>query len=110
LTVRDGLNQSSVVSKIFTLPAAGGRAGQPPIALFTAFPNAGTVDYDASSSTDDFGIGSYSWGLGGGSKATGPFVRHVYAQPNQWYTVTLTVYDVAGQASTMSVQVFPNSN
>ena len=92
------------------MPAAGGRAGNPPVANFTAFPNAGTVDYDASSSTDDVGIGSYKWNFGDGKTGTGKTIRHVYTAPNQWYTVTLTIYDLAGQSSTKSFQVYPNSN
>ncbi len=37
-------------------------------------------------------------------------VTHVYSAPNQFYTVTLTVFDVAGQSSQKSFQVFPNSH
>lgn len=110
LTVSDAAGQTSQLSRGFTLPAAGGRAGALPVASFTAFPNAGTVDYDATGSTDDTGIGSYHWDFGDGKAGTGVTVRHVYAQPNQFYTATLTVYDVAGQSATASIQVYPNSN
>jgi len=110
LTVRDAGNLTSTITKSFTLPAAGGRAGNPPVASFTAFPNAGTVDYDASSSTDDVGIASYKWNFGDGKTGTGRTIRHVYSAPNQFYTVTLTVYDLAGQSSSKSFQVYPNSN
>jgi subtilisin family serine protease len=110
LTVRDASALTSSISKTFTLPAAGGRAGNPPVANFTAFANAGTVEYDASSSTDDVGIGSYKWNFGDGKSGTGKTVTHVYSAPNQFYTVTLTVFDLAGQSSQKSFQVFPNSH
>lgn len=110
LVVRDAANQSSTVTKSFTLPAAGGRAGNPPVANFTAFPNAGTVDYDASSSTDDVGIAKYSWNFGDGTTGTGKTVRHVYSAPNQFYNVTLTVFDLAGQSNSKTFRVYPNSN
>lgn len=110
LTVTDASGQGSTQTRSFTLPAAGGRAGAPPVASFTAFPNAGTVDYDASSSTDDTGIGSYAWDFGDGASGTGVLVTHVYAAPNQFYTATLTVYDLAGQSAQKSILVYPNSN
>jgi subtilisin family serine protease len=110
LVVRDAANQSSTISKSFTLPAAGGRAGSPPVANFTAFPNAGTVDYDASSSTDDIGVAKYKWVFGDGTTGNGKLVRHVYSAPNQYYNVTLTVYDGAGQSSSKTFRVYPNSN
>jgi PKD repeat protein len=109
LTVQDAGGLTSSLSKTFTLPAAGGRAGNPPVANFWAAPNAGTVDFDASSSTDDVGIGSYKWNFGDGKSGSGKLVTHVYTAPNQFYTVTLTVFDVAGQSSQKSFQVYPNS-
>ncbi|MEP7347266.1 MAG: S8 family serine peptidase [Gemmatimonadaceae bacterium] len=109
LTVTDALNQQNSFSRQFTLPAAGGRAGFPPNALFTAYPHGGTVDYDASPSSDDFGIGSYHWDFGDGQTGTGKLIVHVYSAPNQFYTVTLTIFDLAGQVSTFSIQVYPNS-
>jgi serine protease len=110
LTVTDGAGQKSSASKIFKLPAAGGQAGALPIADFTAYPHGGTVDYDASASSDDIGIGSYVWNFGDGKAGTGKLVTHVYSAPNQFYNVTLTVYDVAGQFSSKVVKVYPNSN
>jgi subtilisin family serine protease len=109
LTVKDAANQSSSATRTFTLPAAGGKAGNPPVADLTAFPLGGKVDYDGSPSTDDFGIGSYSWDFGDGVKGTGKTVSHIYAQPNQFYTATLTVFDLAGQSNSKSIQVYPNS-
>ena len=110
LTVADVLGQTSSATRTFALPAAGGgSAGTPPIADFTAFPLSGTVRYDGSLSTDDVGIGSYSWDFGDGTKGTGKLAKHLYSAPNQWYTVTLTVFDLAGQFSSKSIQVFPGS-
>lgn len=109
LTVTDGAGQKSAISKVFSLPAAGGRAGSLPVADFTAYPNAGTVQYDASLSTDDTGIGSYKWNFGDGTSGAGKLVTHVYAQPNQFYNVTLTVYDLAGQFASKTIKVYPNS-
>ena len=110
LTVQDASGLTSSLTKTFTLPAAGGRAGNPPVANFIAFPSGGTVEYDASSSTDDVGIGSYKWDFGDGKSGSGKLVTHVYSAPNQFYTVTLTVFDLAGQSSQKSFQVFPNSH
>ena len=109
LTVRDSSGQTSTISKSFTVPAAGGRAGAPPIADFVVNPNAGTVFCDASLSKDDVGIGSYSWNFGDGATGSGKLASHVYAMPNQFYPLTLTVYDLAGQSATKTVQVYPNS-
>jgi subtilisin family serine protease len=109
LTVTDAAGQTGSTTRIFKLPAAGGRAGQVPRADFTAFPNAGTVDYDASLATDDIGIGSYSWDFGDGRSGTGKLVSHVYAAPNQFYNATLTVYDLAGQFHSKTIRVYPNS-
>jgi len=109
LTVKDASAHTSSVSKSFTLPAAGGRAGALPVASFFMSPNAGTVDYDASGSTDDTGIASYRWNFGDGKSGTGRTTRHTYSAPNQFYTVTLTVFDVAGQSAQKSFQVYPNS-
>jgi PKD repeat protein len=109
LTVRDAANQQSTVTKSFTLPAAGGRAGLPPKADFFGYPHGGTVDFDASQSTDDVGIGSYKWDFGDGKSGSGRTIVHVYSAPNQFYNVTLTVYDVAGQSATRTYRFYPNS-
>jgi subtilisin family serine protease len=109
LTVSDAGNLTGSISKTFKLPAAGGRAGNPPVADFTAFPNAGLVQVDGSPSTDDTGIGSYQWDFGDGFTATGKIAQHNYPQPNQFYTLTLTVYDLAGQFNSKSILVYPNS-
>jgi PKD repeat protein len=110
LTVSDASNLTGQISKTFKLPAAGGQAGNPPVPIFTAFPNAGLVQVDGTPSTDDFGIARWDWDFGDGFKASGSTAQHNYPQPNQFYTLTLTVYDLAGQFASKSIQVFPNSN
>jgi hypothetical protein len=45
-----------------------------------------------------------------GTTGTGRTVRHVYSAPNQYYNVTLTVFDLAGQSSSKTFRVYPNSN
>ncbi|MBC7790771.1 MAG: S8 family serine peptidase [Anaerolineae bacterium] len=110
LTVRDAASQPSSAVKTFRLPAAGGQAGLAPVADFTAFPNAGTVDYDASPATDDFGIASYEWNFGDGTTGKGKIITHVYANPDQFYNATLTVFDLAGQSGTKTIPIYPNSH
>lgn len=109
LTVSDASSLTGQISKTFKLPAAGGQAGNAPVPNFTAYPNAGLVQVDGTISTDDFGIARWDWDFGDGFKASGSTAQHNYPQPNQFYTLTLTVYDLAGQFASKSIQVYPNS-
>jgi parallel beta-helix repeat protein len=89
----------------------------PPVAALTVTPDAGTVGLsvtaDASASTDDQGIASYSFDFGDGSPAVGPqpdaTAIHTYTSAGT-FTVTVTVRDTAGQSSTVSAQVRVNPN
>jgi len=78
LTVSDGTNTSTVVSKTITVTDGS------PIASFTASPESGvaplSVSLDASGSSDprDQSL-SYSWDLGNGSAATGVTANATYA-------------------------------
>jgi len=72
-----------------------------------------TVLFDASASTDDKGIASYSWDFdasnGISSEATGKTVTKTYTTAGT-YTVTLTVTDTGGQKATDTVQVIVSSS
>ncbi|MFK7920829.1 MAG: PKD domain-containing protein [Bacteroidia bacterium] len=71
----------------------------PPVANFIATPSAGPapllVSLDASSSTDDAGIVSYSWDFGDGSTASGQNIDHTYTTPGT-YILSLIVSDQEG--------------
>jgi heat shock protein HslJ len=75
---------------------------QPPVAVITA-PAEGVVaeviTFDASASTSEAEINSYTWKFGDGATAEGASVQHSYAAPGT-YTVTLTVEDANGQIGT----------
>ena len=63
-----------------------------------------TVNFSASSSTDNMGVVSYSWDFGDGASGTGTATIHAYSNPGK-YTVALTVEDVAGNRDTSSITV-----
>jgi PKD repeat protein len=85
-----------------TDPTAGGNAT--PTARFTSFIDGTATTFDASLSTDDAPIASYSWNFGDGSPAgSGQIVNHTYL-PGV-YTVVLTVTDAGGLQHTMSAVV-----
>jgi aqualysin 1 len=72
---------------------------QPPFASFVSSCPKGQCAFDASGSTDDHGIVSYSWNFGDGSApvtVTSPSTTHSYLARGE-YTVTLTVNDGVGQ-------------
>ncbi|HEY8718478.1 PKD domain-containing protein [Pengzhenrongella sp.] len=82
---------------------------QPPVASFTATPTGLTLALDATASTDSDGtIASYEWTYGDGGTDTGVTASHVYPAGGT-YTVTLTVTDNSGAATTTSQQVLVNS-
>lgn len=72
----------------------------PPTASFIVLPGTTgfapfTVVLDASISTDDRGIGSYSWNFGDNSSGTGQIVTNTYNNPGT-YVIILTVTDYWG--------------
>jgi hypothetical protein len=81
---------------------------QPPAAAFTADPHSGsvplTVNFDASSSTDDGSIQSYEWDFGDGQSGAGVKVAHDYLSPGN-YSVLLRVTDDQGMMGSASSQI-----
>ena len=67
--------------------------------------------FDASASTDDNGIVSYSWSFGDGTSAEGARVAHTFASAGT-FSVTLTVADTDGAVTTdvLAVAVEPRPN
>lgn len=51
-----------------------------------------TVVFDATNSSDDGEIVTYSWDFGDGASGTGAVTTHTYTAPGT-YVVTLTVWD-----------------
>lgn len=84
-----------------------GKGLNPPSASFTASPDDLQVAFDASASTANQGhsIASYGWDFGDGQTGTdGPTESHTYGAAGT-YTVTLTVTDDVGMASSTSETV-----
>ncbi|MCM1467360.1 MAG: PKD domain-containing protein, partial [Alistipes sp.] len=61
--------------------------------------------FDANLSSDNVGIVRYQWNMGDGSKYTDSIVNHAYKKAGQ-YTVSLTVWDNAGNSSTAVAVVY----
>jgi hypothetical protein len=62
------------------------------------------VTFDASVSSDNFGIVGYEWNFGDGTTASGKITSHRYTKQGT-YTVTLTVQDAAGNMAIHSITV-----
>jgi subtilisin family serine protease len=74
---------------------------QPPYASFNTRCPKGQCIFDASNSTDDRGILSYTWDFGDGSEpftTTAITITHDYSSPDK-YIITLIVADTGGQTS-----------
>lgn len=90
---------------VVTPPPTTPGVDQPPTASFSSTCPKGKCSFDASASSDDKGIVSYSWNFGDGStpvSMSSPKVTHSYAAAGT-FSVSLTVTDGAGhQAITTS--------
>lgn len=96
LTVTDAEGHSATTTRSVTVVDA------PPVARFTyACDNKASCTFDGRSSSDDLGIVSYWWQLGGIGTASGA-VASVSFRHNSTQNVTLTVMDAAGQVATVS--------
>lgn len=69
----------------------------PPVANLTVDCADLTCTFDASNSSDDSGIASYSWNFGDGNTGQAAVLAHTYAAAGT-YTVTLEIQDTAGQS------------
>jgi len=105
LTVTDDDGNESTCSQAVTV------ISDPPVCAFNANPNNGStplnVSFDATASSDDTGIASFTWDFGDGGSGTGVTTNHVYTAPvgGQAFTATLTVTDDDGQAVSCSQQI-----
>ena len=97
----DGAGHSITKSVTFDLPAIQpGIDFEPPVAVINVTPGIVgiapfTVVLDASASTDDRGIASYSWDFGDNTFGTGVLATHNYSNAGT-YIVILTVTDYWG--------------
>jgi PKD repeat protein len=99
LTVNDSKGQYSEVTHSVTV------ADQPPVARFTySCTNNGTCTFDASASSDDLGIASYTWKFGSQGSGTGAVATFQFKSKSS-QAVTLTVKDGAGQTSSVTQTV-----
>jgi len=79
----------------------------PPVAVILGPSEAQTgvaVTFNATSSTDNNAIASYSWDFGDGTQGSGALVAHVFRTTGT-LTASLTVRDEAGNAATTSVEI-----
>jgi PKD repeat protein len=83
-------------------------ADNPPVAVANAFPTSAfigdTITFDATASTDDFGITAYLWDFGDTATDTNPLTTHSYTSRGT-FLATLTVWDTACQNDTDTVSI-----
>lgn len=97
LTVIDCAGKSASASATVDLD-------EPPVACFEATCSNLTCTFDASCSTDDLGIESFSWDFGDGATDTGQVATHPYFHDGV-FTVTLTVTDTMEQTDSVTADV-----
>jgi outer membrane protein assembly factor BamB len=95
LKVTDDDGESDIETKTISV----GNVNKPPNADFSFYPNPGIenepVNFDASSSSDDGSIISYSWEFGDGNSGSGMYTSHTYVY-SDYFEATLTVTDNDG--------------
>jgi PKD repeat protein len=111
MTVTDTAGNSSIATTQVTVSAP---PDAPPAVALKVSPTSGTAplqvtaDASGSTDTDSTPIATYKFNFGDGSAAVGPqagtTASHTYNSPGT-YTVTTTVTDTAGNASTATQQV-----
>jgi len=83
-------------------------ADDPPVAVAQASPTSAfigdTITFDATGSTDDFGITAYLWDFGDGANDSNSVTTHTYASRGT-FIATLTVWDTANQNDTDTVPI-----
>jgi probable HAF family extracellular repeat protein len=109
LTVTDAQGLTGSVTKSVQVPTAA--PNQPPVAAIGSYTCSGQqyphqCSFDASASTDDKGIVSYTWNWGNGRVETkkGPTARNTWASAGT-YVVTLTVTDTDGLTGSTQISV-----
>ena len=102
LTVTDANGSGSVTKQV----VVSNTSNQAPVARFSASCPTTKCAFDASASTDDAGIVSYSWSWGNGRSEThtGPMANNTFNPPGT-YNVTLTVADAGGLTGTLTKSV-----
>jgi PKD repeat protein len=105
LTAKDAQGATGTATRSITITPSGG-GNQAPVARYTITCPTLQCTADASASTDDVGIVSYAWNWGNGRSEikTVPTVKNTWATAGT-YTVTLTVKDAGGRASSVAKQV-----
>jgi PKD repeat protein len=102
LTVTDDQDASDTTSQQVTVSEPA--ANTPPVPSFSYSCNKQVCSFDASSSTDDGAIVSYSWDFGDGDSGTGSTVENSYTNPGS-YTVALELTDDGDAMSSVSADV-----
>lgn len=98
--VRDNEGAAARATVSITV-TADTRPDTPPVASFTATCAGRACTFDASASTDDRGIATYSWKFGNQQIGAGKVVPYTYPLSGS-YAVELTVKDTANQSAKIS--------
>ncbi|WP_299325033.1 PKD domain-containing protein [uncultured Maribacter sp.] len=106
LTITDSADLTNTENILITVSAPDNTA---PTAVAAATPLSGEtpllIDFDASASTDDNGIFSYSWDFGDGTaNETGSLISHTYTDEGT-YNAILTVTDAEGLMDTETIEI-----